>query len=124
MDVRQTTEQAAARADEGAGRAAELAEARRRASADRAQSAEASSARRAERIEEYRAAVADAVGANTRVAITRAPSAPIFLYQAIDRETGEVIHAWPRLEFIGLANALASAGAGAAEAGGGLDERA
>lgn len=124
MDVRQATEpNAASRPDPGSDRAAALAEARRRASADRVHSAEASTVRRAEKIEEYRAAVAEAVGANTRVAITRAPTSPIFLYQAINQETGEVVQQWPRLEFIGLARAL-NLGGGAAVVGDGVDRTA
>jgi uncharacterized FlaG/YvyC family protein len=124
MDVRRTNEPAqASRPDLAAERAAALAEARQRASAERARSAEAASARRAANIAEYRAAIADAVGANTRVAISRAPTAPIFLYQAIDRETGEVVQQWPRLEFIGLSRALAAIDAGPA-AGGGVDQQA
>jgi uncharacterized FlaG/YvyC family protein len=99
------------RAETGAERNAALAEARRRATIDRIQSAEASAARRADKIAEYRNVVADAVGADTRVAISRAPAAPVFVYQAIDAETGEVVQEWPRLESLALAEALRAAAA-------------
>lgn len=113
MDVRQTTEQPqASRPDLGAERAAALAESRRRATADRIRSAEISDARRADKTEEYRAVIADAVGANTKVAITRAPSAPIFLYQAIDQNTGEIVQQWPRLGFVGLSRLIGEAQSG------------
>ncbi len=98
----------------GALRAEALAASRRRLTAEQLQSAEAADARRAEEAADFRETTARAVGADTRVSIMRAPSAPIFLYRAIDEETGEVVFAWPHLEFLGLSGALAAADPAAA----------
>jgi hypothetical protein len=103
-------------------RAAALAENRRRLSTEGRQSAEAARVRQSEQIAELRQVVAEAVGANTRLAIARAPEAPIFLYRAIDRATGEVVQEWPRLEF--LSHARAALAAAMPETGAAIDHEA
>lgn len=122
MDVQRTNEAPAARPDPGAERAAALAERRRHLSAEGQRSAEAANARRTEQIAAARDAVADAVGANTRVAITRAPASPVFLYRAIDSNTGEVVQEWPRLEFLAL-NRAAQAAAAQTARGAAIDQQ-
>ena len=129
MDVNRTSESTVAQtgqsADLGAERAAALAESRRKLSAEGQRTAEAAGARRAEQIAELRDVVARAVGADTRLAIMRAPEAPVFLYRAIDEATGEVVQEWPRLEFLALSQATrAAAIPDAAAPGSALDRRA
>lgn len=109
MDVQRNPDAAASRPDPGTERAAALAEGRRRLTLESRQTAEAARARQSDQIAQLREVIADATGANTRVAITRAPGAPIFLYRAIDQTTGEVVHEWPRLEFLALAQAARAA---------------
>jgi hypothetical protein len=111
MDISRANDRgAAAVVQDGAERAAALAESRRRATVRQLESAEAAAARRAAEANEFRDAAARAVGANTRVSITRAPSAPVFLYQAIDQATGEVVYEWPMQKFADLAGAMARDG--------------
>lgn len=125
MDVQRTSElQMPSRPDPGAERAADLAAARQRLSADGQRSAEAASARRTREIAVLRDVVANAVGADTRVSITRAPTAPIFVYQAIDEKTGEVVQQWPRLDFLGHARLIRSAEPDPAALGDGVNNTA
>jgi hypothetical protein len=111
MDVQRMPEATPAPSNQGVERAAALAEGRKRLSAESRQSAEAARARQAEQIAQLREVVAHATGANTRVAISRAPEAPIFLYRAIDEATGEVVQEWPRLEFLAASRAALAAAA-------------
>jgi hypothetical protein len=106
MDVQRPSEAIRQQPDLGAERAAALADARRRLSAEGQQSAEAASARRSREIAQLRDVVASASGANTRVVISRAPTAPIFIYRAIDQTTGEIVQEWPKLEFLNLARSM------------------
>lgn len=87
-------------------RARTLAEARRAASLRQQDAAEARTARQAETAAATREAIAQAIGANTRLAIIRAESAPIFIYQAIDADTGEVVRQWPMQQFAELLNQI------------------
>ena len=82
-----------------AARSAELADARRRASVSALQSAAAAEARRAEQRAETRAIIEHAIGANTRLSIARNDAVDTFVYRAIDRDTGEVVHEWPPVQF-------------------------
>lgn len=107
-------------------RAAALANARRAASEDALRTAEAADSRRAEARAETRAILERAVGANTRLSISRPDNAGTFIYRAIDRDTGEVLQEWPPVQF---ARFLEQSGAGAsaiqnALAGGVIDQEA
>ncbi|MEM8771127.1 MAG: flagellar protein FlaG [Pseudomonadota bacterium] len=76
-----------------------LAEARRNATQSALQNAEAAEARRADNREQARAILERAVGANTRVSISRPDQTESFVYQAIDVNTGEVVREWPPADF-------------------------
>ncbi len=76
-----------------------LADARRRASQSALANAEAAEARRADSMQNARAILERALGANTRLSISRDDSAPTYVYRAIDVETGEVVREWPPAEF-------------------------
>jgi uncharacterized FlaG/YvyC family protein len=87
-------------------RSSALAEARRQASAARQAEADAAKARQTDAIASTREAIAQAIGANTRVAIARAEGSPTFIYQAIDVETGEIVRQWPMQKFVELLNGI------------------
>ncbi len=76
-----------------------LADARRRASQSALANAEAAEARRADSLENARAILERALGANTRLSISRDEGAPTYIYRAIDVETGEVVREWPPAQF-------------------------
>jgi len=61
-----------------------------------------SKARSAEQLAELREAVARAIGANTRLSISRSSNSLDFVYRAIDVDTGEVVNEWPQDVFIEL----------------------
>ncbi|MGE0408018.1 MAG: hypothetical protein AB7P23_02005 [Amphiplicatus sp.] len=90
----------------GADRAAALAEARRRAGAAQIEAEAAARERRAAAIVETREALAEALGANTRIAIARSKTNPVFVYRAIDIESGEVVQEWPPERFADFVNGL------------------
>lgn len=76
-----------------------LADARRRASQSALANAEAGEARRADRMQDARAIIERALGANTKLSISRDSASPTYVYRAIDVDTGEVIREWPPAEF-------------------------
>lgn len=82
-----------------AARSAELNDARRAAGQAALQSAEAAQARKAEQRETTRAIIERAVGANTRLMISRSNTADTYIYRAIDKATGEVVKEWPPVQF-------------------------
>jgi uncharacterized FlaG/YvyC family protein len=90
----------------GAERAAAHAEARRVATAAQVDAGRAAEARRSETIAETRAAIAEALGANTRISIARSDSAFYFVYRAIDVNSGEVVQEWPPERFIEFVNSV------------------
>ena len=90
---------AARQIDSGAERSAALAAARKRAQAAQLASAQASRESQSEQFAISSAALARAVGANTRISIERTASADIFVYRAIDNDTGEVVREWPPQQF-------------------------
>ena len=107
-------------------RTAALAEARQRASQTALQTAEAAQSRKAEQREMLRSILEQAVGANTRLSISRREGVDSFVYRAIDVNSGAVVREWPPVQF---ANFLQERGASqrlAAEAMAGLlvDEQA
>ena len=107
-------------------RTAALAEARQRASQSALQTAEAAQSRKAEQREMLRSILEQAVGANTRLSISRREGVDSFVYRAIDVNSGAVVREWPPVQF---ANFLQKHGASqslAAEAMAGLlvDEQA
>ncbi len=108
------TNLAADRANE---RAASLAEARREFSQTSAAAADEARARTADALAATREAIARAVGANTRLSISRSEEAYRFVYRAIDVNTGEVVQEWPEEQFVDLIRAARpqtdDAGAGA-----------
>lgn len=86
---------------EGEARAAALAEKRRAASAQQSARADADRVRHAEQLAELREAVSRALGANTRLSIERREDLG-FVYRAIDKATGEIVHEWPEETFLAL----------------------
>lgn len=92
---------------EPAQRSADLAAARRHGTEQALQSAEASKVRKADQREMVRGILERAVGANTKLSISRADNIDTFVYRAIDRDSGEVIREWPPAQF---ANFLAENG--------------
>lgn len=76
-----------------------LADARRRLTESALQNAEAAEARRADSLENARAILERALGANTRLSISRDDGSPTYVYRAIDIDTGEVIREWPPAQF-------------------------
>ncbi|MEX0643879.1 MAG: flagellar protein FlaG [Parvularculaceae bacterium] len=90
----------------GAERAAALAEARRQVSGAQVEAERAAQTRRTETIAETRAAIAEALGANTRISITRGEEALMFVYQAIDVNSGEVVQEWPPERFVEFVNSI------------------
>lgn len=76
-----------------------LADARRRSSQSALANAEAGEARRADRMQDARAIIERALGANTKLSISRDGASPTYIYRAIDVDTGEVIREWPPAEF-------------------------
>lgn len=90
---------AAALADP-AERSQALADARRRASQGALADAQAGEARRADRLQDARAIIERALGANTKLSISRDDASPTYIYRAIDVDTGEVIREWPPAEFV------------------------
>ena len=67
---------------------------------------------RSELTEASREAIAKALGANTRISIERTDAQDVFVYRAIDRDTGEIINEWPPHQFAELLR-TAQAGQGA-----------
>lgn len=96
----------AAQTRSGQERTAALAEARKRAHQQHLQSAQEAEVRQSEQFAAAREAIQRALGANTRLSISRSANAGIFVYRAIDRDTGEVIHEWPPEQFVRLVEAL------------------
>ncbi|MEL7491555.1 MAG: flagellar protein FlaG [Pseudomonadota bacterium] len=118
---------AARQIDSGAERSAALAAARKRAQA--AQLAEAQVAResQSEQFAISSEAIARAIGANTRISIERTAASDIFVYRAIDTNTGEVVREWPPQQFAEFIRDLQPAVTDArfdAEAGAILDQSA
>ena len=108
MDITRINDsQAAARhMEQGQERAAALAEARRRSSAEARQSVAEATARQEELFAASREIIAQATGANTRLSITKSEQAGAFVFPAIDVETGEVVMQWPPEQFAALAKSL------------------
>lgn len=108
MDITRINDsQAAARhMEQGQERAAALAEARRRSSAEARQSVAEATARQEELFAASREIIAQATGANTRLSITKSEQAGVFVFRAIDVETGEVVMQWPPEQFAALAKSL------------------
>lgn len=79
-----------------------LAARRREAVAERTAAADAARARASQELAATREAIARAIGANTRLSITRSDAPGAFVYQAIDVDTGEVVHQWPQGAFLQL----------------------
>lgn len=90
----------------GQERTAALADARRHAQQAHLQSAQEAETRQSEQFAKASEAVQRALGANTRLSIARNEAAGIFVYRAIDRDTGEVIQEWPPEQFVRLVEAL------------------
>ncbi|MGF1545168.1 MAG: hypothetical protein ACFB00_11815 [Parvularculaceae bacterium] len=65
-----------------------------------AAAADEARARSAETLAATREAIARALGANTRLAISPNENAPGFIYRAIDVDTGEVVQEWPEAQFV------------------------
>lgn len=108
MDITRINDsQAAARhVEQGQERAAALAEARRRSSAEARRSVAEATARQEELFAASREIIAQATGANTRLSITKSEQAGGFVFRAIDVETGEVVMQWPPEQFAALAKSL------------------
>lgn len=81
-----------------------LSEARHRASAEALQSARDAQDRKAEQRQALRAILEEAVGANTRLLISRAEGFEAFVYRAVDRDSGEVVKEWPPAQFAAMLN--------------------
>ena len=88
-----------------------LAQSRRRATQAALQSADAAEARRADQRELVRGILERAVGANTRVSITRGDDTGVYVYRAIDIDSGEIVREWPPEQLVQI---LEDNGAGAA----------
>ncbi len=103
-----------------------LAAARQRASQAALKSADAAEARRADQREMVRGILERAVGANTRLSITRGDDVGAYVYRAIDVDSGEVVSEWPPEQFIQLLedNGIAAGLAAEALAGLTVDEEA
>lgn len=108
MDITQINNNAAAarHVEQGQERAAALAEARRRSSAEVRQNAAEASARQDELFAVSRDVIARATGANTRLSISKSEEAGVFIFKAIDTETGEVVLQWPPEQFAALVKSL------------------
>ena len=76
-----------------------LAQARQRATQGALQRAEQAESQRADSRQNVREIFEQALGANTRLSITRDEVGPTFVYRAIDVDSGEVVHEWPPAEF-------------------------
>ena len=79
-----------------------LAAARQRASQAALQTADAAEAKRADQREMVRSILERAVGANTRLSVTRGDSVGAYIYRAIDVDSGEVVLEWPPEQMIQL----------------------
>ena len=79
-----------------------LAAARQRSSQAAIQTADAAEAKRADQREMVRAILERAVGANTRLSVTRGDSVGAYIYRAIDVDSGEVVLEWPPEQMIQL----------------------
>jgi uncharacterized FlaG/YvyC family protein len=124
MDAAKQLDNGAAQLAQAAeARAATLADARRSVAVQHRQEAAEAQAHRSETAGATREAIAQALGANTRLSIARAQSAPIFIYQAIDADTGKVVREWPMQQFAELLNSIRP-GAGDALPGLVVDENA
>lgn len=64
--------------------------------------AEGQRARADEALAATREAIARAIGANTRLSITRGDGATEFIYRAIDIDSGEIVQEWPQGAFLNL----------------------
>ncbi len=108
MDITQINNNAAAarHVEQGQERAAALAEARRRSSAEVRQDAVESTARQEELLAASRDVIARATGANTKLSITKSEESGVFVFKAIDVETGEVVLQWPPEQFAALVKSL------------------
>jgi|GEM_PF-3220959 len=92
----------AAQQNGGVERTEALAQARKQLQSDQLQAAQTSQQSRSELTAASREAIARALGANTRISIERTDAQDIFVYRAIDRDTGEVINEWPPHQFAEL----------------------
>lgn len=95
MDVTKTQDAAAQLLQSGRDRSAGLEAARRKASEAQLADASRSKALQAEKIAAFREIIAETLGVNTRIAISRSQAGFDFVYQAIDRRSGEVVQEWP-----------------------------
>ena len=95
MDPTPTTNQTSAITIDPNQRSQAMADARRRSTEQALARSEANSSARAETRESVRALLQDAVGANTRITVTRSQDSLTFNYRAVDIETGTVVHEWP-----------------------------
>ena len=115
-------------ATSGAQRNEALADARRQARNAQLDAARAAQENRAVQFAETRDLIARAIGANTRLSISRSDASDIFVYRAIDRDSGEIVQEWPPQQFAEFVRQLiiAETGASPSEAapGGVVDERA
>jgi len=96
--------------ESGAERSAALAASRKRAQAAQIASAEAARASQSEQFAISSEAIARAIGANTRLSIERTTSTDVFVYRAIDRDTGEVVREWPPQQFAEFLRDIQSVG--------------
>ena len=97
-----------------------LAAARQRASRAALRTADAAEEKRADQREMVRSILEQAVGANTRLSVTRGDSVGAYVYRAIDVDSGEVVLEWPPDQMIQLLEQNGVAAGLAAEALSGL----
>ncbi|MEL7485825.1 MAG: hypothetical protein AAGJ87_01270 [Pseudomonadota bacterium] len=90
---------ASSQSNAGATRNEALAAARRQARDAQLDAARVSQENRTEQIAASRELIARAIGADTRLSIARSASNDIFVYRAIDRESGEIVQEWPPQQF-------------------------
>jgi len=112
MDITRINDsQAAAKLlEQGQERTAALAEARRRTGAEARQNAAEASARQDELLAASREVISRAVGANTRLSISKSEESGEFVFKAIDVETGEVVLQWPPEKFAALVKSMGPEG--------------
>ena len=104
---------AATPVDAGADRLEALAQARRRLQAEKLQAQQSSREAQSQQLQASREAIARALGVNTRLSIERTNTQDVFVYRAIDRETGEVVNEWPPQQFAELIQSVIESGDGA-----------
>lgn len=90
----------------GAKRVAALAKARRETSAAQVEAERAAQVRRTKALAATRAAIAKALGVNTRISIARGQSSFAFVYRAVDINSGEVVKEWPPERFVEFVNSV------------------